>query len=141
MNPMQPINYQGTYSWLYDIGWLFDGIGFYANKEGWSELTTLINNSLEYLDKAIITSWRDGCEYPSYYSYDKNESNSTSWLVNSNHPYNYYGLTISGETFAARIEGDTAYIINGNYPSWYTELAFGRNCKWNDLLKALYPAE
>ena len=141
MNPMQPINYQGTYSWLYDIGWLFDGIVFYANKEGWSELTTLINNSLEYLDKAIITSWRDGCEYPSYYSYDKNESNSTSWLVNSDHPYNYYGLTISGETFAARIEGDTAYIINGNYPSWYTELAFGRNCKWNDLLKALYPAE
>lgn len=134
LTPLQPIYYQGTYSWLYDLGWVLDGMSYYAGVEGWTQLQTKINNVYGYLSNSIRKSWRDGCYLPSYYT------EKDTWLT-SKTSKNYYGLTISGETFAARIEGDTAYIINGNYPSWYTELAFGRDCKWNDLLKALYPAE
>ena len=144
LRPYDPINYQGTYSWLYDLGYVVDNIAAIADMENWYALNSSLQNIARSLYLAKEYCWRDGCGYPTY-SYDYvGTYYKYGWLCgkeNADSRRLHYGLTISGETIKYTVDGDTVTIVNGDYPSWYTDLKFGKDCKWNDLLKALFPQQ
>ena len=145
LRPYNNINYQGTYSWLYDLGTVLEGMYYISDAEGWTDLSSALNELAGNINKAVIFAWRDGCDYPTYSTqYDSDYyPYSYGWLggkgSNANKSYLHYGLTISGETIKGTLNGDVFTIENGDYPSWYTELKFGQECKWNDLLKVWFP--
>lgn len=133
------IQYMGTYSWLYDLGYICDNISAIANMESWSALNTPLNSIAGSIKSACEYCWRDGLDMPTYCSYpDTKLKNYYGWLV-PEYKYLHYGVTISGETVRGTIDGNTIIFEDGKYPSWYTELKFGQDCKWNDLLKAWFP--
>lgn len=130
---IRPINYQGTYSWLYDIGYMSDTMAYWANNDDWTSLKDKLRNLDQALNTSVIASWRDGAFFgPTYSTFT-----TTNILCSSDN--SYYGLTISGETFKYTVEGTQATVVDGDYPSWYTDLKFGQDCKWNDLLQACFP--
>ena len=144
LRPYDAINYQGNFSWLYDLGYVVDNMAYVAAVEEWSELYSALNSLAGDLKKMISFAWRDGCENPTYSTDLTNYPYFYGWLGwdekngKAVSDYLHYGLTISGETMKYTVDGDTVTIINGDYPSWYTELKFGQDCKWNDLLKAWF---
>lgn len=132
------IQYEGSFSWLYDLGSVLQKMYQVADNENWTALKTKLQTLADKLDEALGFAWRDGYEVPTYNSDILSKNGKAGWLP-AKTSYVYWGLTISGETYKATVEGDTTYIEDGNYPSWYTELKFGQDCKWNDLLKAWFP--
>lgn len=147
LRPYDAINYQGNFSWLYDLGYVVDNMAYVAAVEEWSELYSALNSLAGELKKMISFAWRDGCENPTYSTDLTNNPYFYGWLGwdekngKAVSDYLHYGLTISGETMKYTVDGDTVTIINGDYPSWYTELKFGQECKWNDLLKVWFSAQ
>ncbi|WP_149553721.1 clostripain-related cysteine peptidase [Treponema pectinovorum] len=121
-------SYLGTFTWLYDSGYLFlnanslsdanlaDGS---ANPNAWADLNTAADSVLTALKSANVYAWRDGFKGNSLY-----EGANT-----------IFGLTISGGSVEITTSGGKAYPAQEKYPSWYkTELAFGKDCKWGQLL-------
>lgn len=125
--------YQGTYTWLYDIGYIakmmkhFSAptIGSTPNTNAWSELYSAASDLIESLHDAIECSWRD-----SQVSSDKDfytQINGNTGLFN-----HYFGLTICG----ANIATNGTNLAQGTAPSFYkTDLAFGAESRWGDLLE------
>lgn len=142
LRPYDPINYQGTFSWLYDLGYVVDNIAVIAGMENWDALNSSLQNIARYLYLAKEYCWRDGVGYPTYSSEYIGSGYKYGWLCgkgdNADSRYMHYGVTISGETVKYVVDGEDVTIVNGDYPSWYTDLKFGKDCKWNDLLKALF---
>lgn len=125
--------YQGTYTWLYDIGYIakmmkhFSAptIGSTPNTNAWSELYSAASDLIESLHDAIECSWRD-----SQVSLDKDFysriDGSTTQFSHS------LGLTICG----ANIATNGTNLAQGTAPSFYkTDLAFGAESRWGDLLE------
>lgn len=129
LRPGCPIFYQGTFSWLYDIGYMTDVMFKWAQIDEWTALTTKLTDLDNALKTSIVVSWRDGMFYGPTYS----TIEDTNILCSSSN--SYYGLTISGETFKVQINGNQAYLVSGDYPSWYEDLKFGQDCTWQDLLE------
>ena len=125
--------YQGTYTWLYDIGYIarmmenFSAltIGSTPNANAWSELHSAATDLIESLHGAIECSWRD-----SQVSSDKDfytRITGNTGLFN-----HYFGLTICG----ANIATNGTNLAQGSCPSFYkTDLAFGAESRWGDLLE------
>lgn len=139
LRPYDPIVYQGTYSWLYDIGTVAVRMYSFANAEGWTGLKNAANTLTGHLHSMTSYTWRDGFDGTPTYS-TRSFVNAPSlyrygWLVGNSSDYCHFGLTISGETFKVMIENGQATVVNGDDPSWYSELAFGKDCKWNSLLQ------
>lgn len=130
------IRYRGTFSWLFDIGYMMDKIAQVAtpivttqngdkeNPNGWPELLAASEEIKESLEAVIVKAWRDSpCE------------NENGELVDL---YEYlggthYGLTISGRSVF--YDGKDIDIQKGNCPDFYrTDLAFGADSAWTDLL-------
>lgn len=118
--------YAGTYSWLFDIGYIIDNFALVsgatnngsANPFAWSELATACENVKTSLESAMVKAWRDAPSWKNLYE---------DYLGGGTH----YGLTISGETIA--IEGES--LTDGTCPDFYkTDLAFGADSAWADLL-------
>ena len=118
--------YAGTYSWLFDIGYIVDNFALVsgatingsANPFAWSELATACENVKTSLESAMVKAWRDAYYWKNLYE---------DYLGGGTH----YGLTISGETIA--IEGES--LTDGTCPDFYkTDLAFGADSAWADLL-------
>ena len=128
------IQYRGNFSWLYDLGSSLIRMYQVANNENWTTLTNYLEQLSEKLDGAINFAWRDGYGQPTYNSDILSCKGKPGWLP-SDILYVFYGITISGETVKYTVDGNTITFIDGEYPSWYTELKFGQDCKWNDLLK------
>ncbi|MBQ4555215.1 MAG: InlB B-repeat-containing protein [Spirochaetaceae bacterium] len=120
--------YQGTYSWLFDIGYMVDRFSFVAadtingeqNLDAWPELVTACSDVKTALEGAIVKAWRD-----------------SPYVDNSKNPVSLYevlggsGLVISGETIAV----DGGNIVPGSCPDFYeTDLAFGKDSAWTELL-------
>ena len=145
VRPGNPIYYQGSYTWLYDIGAILDAIyklcANNTNLCSWLGSNSSINamawmsiaqDVMSPLSKAIACSWRDGYTKPSY---DTTVNWSNAWIGNSLYQ-NYYGLSICGGTITEDIDAQ-------KYPSFYeTDLQFAKDCPhWNALLKLWFPAE
>ncbi len=130
------IFYQGTYSWLYDIGYIADMMKYCStstingtsNVNAWPELYDAANAVTTALSQAVKYSWRDSKRVSSSYNHD-----FYCTLDNSSVDYqHYYGLSISGAQFATTDTG----LAQGKAPDFYkTALAFGADSKWYDLLK------
>ena len=117
--------YQGTYSWLFDIGYMIDSFSFIAadifngqqNPDAWPELVAACSDVKTALEGAIVKAWHD-------YPYDEDLYE----IFGGSH----YGLVISGETIAI----DGGNIVPGSCPDFYeTDLAFGKDSAWTQLLK------
>ena len=133
--PGDAIYYQGTYSWLHDLGYVLYVMNTIANKESLTNLTSKLTLARTALTLVIKQAWRDGWGFSTYSTLDAGED---SWL--GTQPVYQYGLTISGEALKTELQADGKYhVVNGYYPTWYTDLKFGQDCKWNDLLQACFP--
>ena len=135
------VYYQGTYNWLYDIGYIAEQFAYYsAEKIGeedninfWPELNTKALAVITKLDEAIKYSWRDS----PFYVVDENNIDFYSRLEayrgdtpNTTFEH-YYGLSICG----ANIATDGEALTQGSAPNWYkTDLEFGKDSRWGDLL-------
>ena len=136
------VYYQGTYNWLYDIGYMAEQFAYYSaseingepNANPWPELNTAALAVTAKLDEAIKYSWRDSpfssndpaferdfyCELEDY----RDATPNTSFG-------HYYGLTICGSNIATNGEA----LTQGTAPNWYkTDLEFGKDSRWGDLL-------
>ena len=142
MDPNYPISYQGSFSWLFDLGYMLDKLYKIAYDESWSKLMSLINTTMGYMinSEAIPFSWRDGVCVPTYTTeyglgggtYDA--GNTYGWLGGTKITYLHYGLTISGNAHAVDNDGNYVWA----YPEWYSDMKFGKDCKWNQLLQAIF---
>lgn len=127
------IYYQGSYTWLYDIGYIarmmqyFSAptIGNSTNANAWSELNTAATNLITKLNDAIKYSWRDSQVSSEKDFYSRIDGSTTEFS-------HYLGLTICG----ANIATNGNNFAQGTAPSFYkTDLAFGADSKWGDLLE------
>ena len=133
--PGDAIYYQGTYSWLHDLGYVLDVMNTIANNEGLTNLKSKSSLARTALTLVIKQAWRDGWGLDTYSTLSSGEN---SWL--GSQPVYQYGLTISGEVLKTELQEDGKYhVVNGYHPTWYTDLKFGQDCKWNDLLQACFP--
>ena len=122
--------YMGSYSWLFDIGYMMDNFivissaqikdkqnNIISNPYEWTELIPYCESVKGALEDTIIDAWRDS-------PVDQN-------LYNDVLQGSHYGLTISGETIA--IDGNN--FVSGTCPDFYeSDLAFGAASVWTDLL-------
>ena len=136
------IYYQGSFTWLYDIGYIAEQFAYYSaekigendNPNAWPELNAAALAVIAKLDETIKYSWRDSPFYvvnqDNIDFYSRLESyRGDSPNTNFEH---YYGLTICGANIATNGEN----LSQGSAPSWYkTDLAFGKDSKWGDLLE------
>ena len=141
--------YQGTFTWLYDIGFMAQNIQALCDdileKNTNSSDETLINtiNNLKSkatllttaLENAIVYTWR---EAPSIAqnngvnpSIDKTTANN-SLYYGKNRPY---GITISGAEILVTGSAQFPVYNEGKAPDFYkTDLQFGKETSWGDLL-------
>lgn len=130
------IYYQGTYTWLYDIGYIARRMQYfsastittesstYSNENAWLELNTAATNLITKLNDAIKYSWRDSQVSSNKDFYSRIDGNTTQFSHS-------LGLTICG----ANIATNGTNLAQGSCPSFYKkDLAFGADSKWGDLL-------
>ena len=126
--------YQGTYTWLYDIGYIAknikdisaEDVDGSSNANAWPELNSAATNVINKLDAAIKYSWRDSKLASNSDFYTRIDSRPT--LPEFDH---YLGLSICG----ANIATNGTSLVQGTAPGFYkTDLAFGTDSKWGDLL-------
>lgn len=131
------IYYQGTYTWLYDIGYIARMMEYYSadtitlqtgpvnNANAWSDLNTVASNLINQLNDAIKYSWRDSKVSSDKDFYSRIDGSTTQFSHS-------LGLTICG----ANIATNGNNIAQGSCPSFYkTDLAFGAESRWGDLLE------
>lgn len=127
------IYYQGSYTWLYDIGYIARMMEYFSattiegstNANAWSDLNTVASNLITKLDDAIKYSWRDSKVASNGDFYYQIDGRSEQF----NH---YFGLTICG----ANIATNGTNLTQGSCPSFYkTDLAFGAESQWGNLLE------
>ena len=153
IRPGNPIYYQGSYTWLYDLGAIIDGLEPFVkdtNIVSWmadnSSLSMFqwsyaIGDLKDALSDAITASWRDGYTKPSYDT-TVSKYSTNAWIGTSLHN-NYYGLSICGGTVETSVSGQNVTLLDEKYPDFYaTELQFGQDCEnWDNLLKLWFPAD
>ena len=133
------IYYKGSYTWLYDIGYIARMMQYFsaptittesstysnANANAWPELNTAATNLITKLNDAIKYSWRDSQVSSDKDFYSRIDESTTQFS-------HYLGLTICG----ANIATNGNNFAQGTAPSFYkTDLAFGADSKWGDLLE------
>lgn len=134
------IYYQGTYTWLYDIGYIARMMQYfsastitiesstYSNENAWPELYTVATNLITKLNDAIKYSWRDSKVASNGDFYSRIDGSTTQFSHS-------LGLTICG----ANIATNGTNLAQGSCPSFYkTDLAFGAESRWGDLLEYWY---
>ena len=131
------IYYQGTYTWLYDIGYIARMMQYFSadtitlrtgsvtNENAWPELYTAATNLITELNDAIKYSWRDSQVSSDKDFYSRIDGSTTQFSHS-------LGLTICG----ANIATNGTNLAQGSCPSFYkTDLAFGAESRWGDLLE------
>ena len=136
------LSYMGSYTWLFELGAVLDNSYNLATEltvgettYTWPELKTKVLNVAAALDDCIVASWRDGNKtFGLYYNiwYDESTYKSALGSLESG----FYGLSISGGTVEMSVSGSNATLLPEKNPDWYkTELAFGKDSKWGNLLE------
>ena len=131
------IYYQGSYTWLYDIGYIARMMQYfsastitiesstYSNANEWPALNTAASYLITKLNDAIKYSWRDSQVSSDKDFYSRIDGSTTQFS-------HYLGLTICG----ANIATNGNNFAQGTAPSFYkTDLAFGAYSRWGDLLE------
>lgn len=126
------IYYKGSYTWLYDIGYIARMMQFFSastigsstNANAWPALNTAATNLITELNNAIKYSWRDSQVSSDKDFYSRIDGSTTQFSHS-------LGLTICG----ANIATNGTNLAQGSCPSFYkTDLDFGADSKWGDLL-------
>lgn len=113
--------YQGTFTWLHDIGYMAENIATFCNNYQLMNtgLMTKANALKTALQSAITYTWREG-------PYD---NASLYYGAGTECPY---GMTIAGSALAS----NGTNLVDGYAPDFYkTDLDFGEVYSWGDLLK------
>ncbi len=106
--------YTGTYTYLYDIGYVMD----YYKQD--SSLKVLCDSVIDSLNEAIVIAWRDDFTTSGF---------DNNFYVNTlKDTTGYHGLTVT-----AKFTGTT--IDKSVYQSFYDHISFGQDCLWQKILK------
>lgn len=127
-----PIYYTGSFGCLKDLGAMCAFMrDYYPN---WTELNTKANAVTSALSQAIVASWRDGYNAPTYYkikgeSYYDALGSSTDLGA---------GLTINCSCWVDHQGSDGKTYRYQEFADWYkTDLAFGKDCtNWTNLIES-----
>lgn len=127
------MSYMGTYTWLYDIGFIADQIqAVCASTEvnSWPAAHNAAGNVLAALEGAV--AWASKDSYNTEVGYSNHYSGEGIDR----------GLTICGETVNIESSAGTATIIDGVSPDFYTaeNLEFATTSSWKDLLDEWFSA-
>ena len=135
------IYYKGTYTWLYDLGYLADMMRVISgdtysggsNANAWPALNAAATAVSEKLSEAIKYSWRDSRGHLYFSSRQRKYVYDFYNNIDKGQDYkHHYGLTISG----ANIATNGSSLKQGSAPDYYkTDLAFGKDTAWGDLLE------
>lgn len=126
-----PIYYTGTYGCLKDLGAMCAFMReYYPN---WEELNTKANAVTSALSDAIVASWRDGYNTPTYYKI-KGETYSDAYGSAADLGA---GLTINCSCWVEHQDTDGTTYKYQEFADWYkTDLAFGKDCtNWTSLIE------
>jgi len=135
LTPGAPIYYMGAFVNLFDLGYMTNFIGALFGTDEWNgtdgdgNISAMISDVKSALKDAIVYSWRDGYRNPAYCT-----DSSYVWLSGD-----FYGLSVSGAPVKIISAGGKSYVENGSYQTWYDDLEFAKQSKWDDLLKILFP--
>ena len=127
--------YPGTYTWLYDIGFIARNIALFTyNEENAQDLYEATQNLTSALQDALVYTWREGPSKDQndgeYATIDGSEKDN-SLYYGENLPF---GLTISGAT-----RQDLYGTSVPAYPNYYkTDLDFGKDTTWGNLLEIYF---
>lgn len=127
------LHYTGTMNHLYDFGWMLNRI--ISISDNWLELKNSAQSVYDALNDAIVYSWRDGYfdeESHKYGMYSRLDGNRSSDF--SGHAY---GLTIAGGS----VRNKNYVSENRVYPWYETDLLFGEETPWFNLLKTWFLIE
>ena len=135
LTPGAPIYYMGAFVNLFDLGYMTNFIGALFGTDEWNgtdgdgNISAMISDVKSALKDAIVYSWRDGYRNPAYCT-----DSSYVWLSGD-----FYGLSVSGAPVKLISAGGKSYVENDSYQTWYDDLEFAKQSKWDDLLKILFP--
>ena len=131
--------YQGTFTWLHDIGFMAENIATFCNNLGIPEtddsntqideatLYLLMNTGLMTKANALKTALQGAI------TYTWREGPNTDLYLGENLPY---GMTIAGARIAQTQDGK---LIDYFAPDFYkTDLDFGEDISWGDLLELYF---
>lgn len=122
------MSYMGTYTWLYDIGFMAEHIKDVfgsAQINSWPAAYSAADAVLTALETAVAWAAKDS--YQTLYRYS-NIHSATAGIAR--------GLTICGETVNIDISGGSATLVDGVSPDFYVagNLEFATTSSWKDLL-------
>lgn len=133
--------YQGTFTWLHDIGFMAENIATFCNNLGIPEtddsntqideatLYLLMNTGLMTKANALKTALQSAITY----TWREGPNANASLYHGENLPY---GMTIAGARIAQTQDGT---LIDYFAPDFYkTDLAFGNDTSWGDLLELYF---
>lgn len=127
--------YTGTMNYLFDIGWMMDRFSCISSEDGasaltglaWKELNEASNAVNDVLSNVIVCSWRDG--YSSQDSSTYGMYSIIDGIKTEDFTNHIFGMTICGGSRLSRTG------LKNTVYSWYkTDLAFGRDTSWYELL-------
>ena len=127
--------YPGTYTWLYDIGFIARNIALFTyNEENAQDLYEATKNLTSALQDALVYTWREGP------SKDQNDSEYATIDGSEKDNSLYYGENLP---FGLTISGATRQDLYGTsvpaYPNYYkTDLDFGKDTTWGNLLEIYF---
>ena len=129
-----PIYYNGSFGCLKDLGAMCAFMRQYYPESLWSELNTKTNAVTSALSNAIVASWRDGYNAPTYYkikgeSYYDALGSSTDLGA---------GLTINCSCWVNHQAADGKTYKYQEFADWYkNDLKFGKDCSnWTSLIES-----
>ncbi len=140
VNIYDSMSYMGSFTWLYDAGYIAVNAMSYSypsgegkvNPNAWKELYNSSADILESIRAMNISSWRDSmiseeAQINGMYAYYDGENSLEG------HPF---GITVCGCTVYANQKN---YLDTGYVPDFYkTELDFGRDTKWAEMLSLYF---
>ena len=129
-----PIYYNGSFGCLKDLGAMCAFMRQYYPESLWSELNTKTNAVTSALSNAIVASWRDGYNAPTYYkikgeSYYDALGSSTDLGA---------GLTINCSCWVNHQAADGKTYKYQEFADWYkNDLKFGKDSSnWTSLIES-----
>ena len=135
-----PIYYKGSFGCLKDLGAMCAFMRQYY--PDWEELNTQANAVTSALSNAIVASWRDGYNTPTYYKnkidnkYQDALNYTTEVKITDNLKDLGAGLTINCSCWVPYTGNDGKTYTYQGFANWYKyDLAFGKEClAWTNLI-------